>query len=208
MDLASTDLIVLLQGHAQLLETMGDASSRILQLKEKIRKSRKRKPREFWNTPMLVPRFRQEVSQYYVHLQVMRNEMPAAFKKELRITPQLFDEILEKITPDIMGPGTRYRPSLEPGLKLSVVLKLLAHGPEQIELWTDFVISRSSICNMIVPVCEAIQRHYREAVFKTPTTQEEWLAVAEVFSFIIYSIMYRIYFILYICNYVINAIFV
>ena len=182
MDLRSPDLLVLLQGEAQLMQTVGHATRQIAQLREKIRKSRKRKPREYWNSPMLVPRLRQEVSQFYVHLQVMRNEMPEAFKKELRIKPELFDEMLERITPDIMGPGTNYRPSLEPGLKLSVVLKLLAHGSEQIDMWTDFVVSRSAICNMIVPVCEAIQKHYRDEVFHTPTTADEWLAVADDFE--------------------------
>ena len=191
MDLQSPDLIVLLQAQAQLMETMGHATSQMARLREKIRKSRKRKPREYWYSPMLVPRLRQEVSQFYVHLQVMRHQMPEAFKKELRIKPELFDEILERITPDIMGPGGP-RPSLEPGLKLSVVLKLLAHGSEQIDLWTDFVVSKSAICKMIVPVCEAIQRHYCHEVFHTPTTQEEWLAIAEVFAFYFY-ISYLVY---------------
>ena len=112
----------------------------------------------------------------------MRNKQPDEFRRQLRVPPELFDEILERIGPDITGPGTNYRQSLEPGFKLCVVLKYLAHGAEQTELWTDYVVSRSSICNMIVPVCSAIQRHYAEEVFKTPTTEAEWLAIAQDFE--------------------------
>lgn len=183
MDLrTAVPLAVALQIQAENLDNLGNVALQMSAKLNKIRRRRRRKPRKYWTGPCLVPRLRHEVSQFYIHLQILRHEQPKEFKRELRMRPEVFDKILEKITPDIMGPGNNYRPSLPPGLKLAVVLKYLAHGCEQIDLWTDFVVSKAAICNMIEPVCNAIQRHFTDDYFKTPTTEQEWLQVAQEFE--------------------------
>ena len=181
MDPRSTvPLAVLLQQQAQEFHQLGVLAQQMGDIQQRINKRNRSKPRKWWVGPLLVPRLRQEVSQYYVHLQIMRAQHPEAFKRELRMPVELFDEILEKVQDDISAISNPR--ALEPGLKLSLVLKYLAHGPDQVSMYSQFLVSSSAICKMIVPVCQAIQRRYVDEVFKTPTTEEEWLQVAKDFE--------------------------
>ena len=175
-------LAVLLQLQAQNYLDMAEEEAHMAEILERMRTRKRRKDRTWWVSPSLTPDLRRETSFYHRQLTILRTRMPQKFKDEMRMPVELYDEILDKIRLDITGPGTNYRESLDAGFKLSTVLKYLAHGKEYRSLWADMVVSPASICNMIEPVCLAIQRHYLDEVFKTPTTREEWLAVAKDFE--------------------------
>jgi len=51
----------------------------------------------------------------------------SAFQNYLRIPPELFDEILERVTTASERQGTKFSSVLPPGLKLSVTLETSGH---------------------------------------------------------------------------------
>ena len=82
---------------------------------------RARKPRSMWVRAWLSEERRQQLGHYSTFItRELRTEDVNAFQNYLRMPPELFDEILENITPAIEKQDTKFRSALPPGLKLSV----------------------------------------------------------------------------------------
>ena len=58
----------------------------------------------------------------------LRCEDVSSYANYVRMPPDLFDEILERITPSIEKQITRLREPLSPGLRLALTLRHLATG--------------------------------------------------------------------------------
>ena len=83
-----------------------------------------RKQRRWWTRPWLLTRT--AVGHYHQLLRQLEREDVGAFKNFVRINPQLFTAVLERIEADITKQDTRFRKALEPGLKLAITLHFLA----------------------------------------------------------------------------------
>ena len=106
-------------------------SLRCKELKEakKSGKRRKRRPRSLWVRPWLSEARRQQQGHFDAFLtRELRNEDINTFQNYLRMPPELFDEILERISQVISRQDTKYRSSLTPGLKLALTLRHLVEG--------------------------------------------------------------------------------
>ncbi|XP_062601395.1 putative nuclease HARBI1 [Saccostrea cucullata] len=84
-----------------------------------------------------------------------------SFTNYLRMPPDLFNQILERVTPYIQRRDTRFRAALPPGLKLT---------------------SKAAICHMVPEVCKAIVAAYKDEAFAVPVTPDEWRALARDFE--------------------------
>ena len=58
----------------------------------------------------------------------LRREDQKAFVNFMRMSPEMFDEILRRIGPRITKQHTHYRAPLDTGMKLAVTLRHLASG--------------------------------------------------------------------------------
>ena len=79
-----------------------------------------RRPRSMWVGEWLSENRRQQLGHYSTFLtRELRTEAVNAFQNYLRMPPELFDEILETVTPAIERQDTKFRSALPPVLKLS-----------------------------------------------------------------------------------------
>ena len=144
------------------------------------RQRRRRKIRRVWTREWLC---RRELHGQYEHLlQELNMEDRPGHRNFIRFEPELFLEMVDRLTPLLKKRDTRMRKSLSVGLKLAVTLRHLATGNDYTALQYSFRVSNSAIAKFVPKVCDAIVTVYMEEVLKCPRTPEEWLTVAQGFS--------------------------
>lgn len=145
-----------------------------------IRKRRKR-PR-FWVRPWLAASRRLTHGHYHRLMRELRLEDTASFINFMRMEPQMFDELVARVSTRITRQDTNCRKALEPGLKVAVTLRHLATGDRYPSLSYSFRVSRHTIAKFIPEVCRAIVDEYKDEVIDCPTSPEEWRFKAAEFE--------------------------
>ena len=139
--------------------------------------------RSCWTRPWPKEERRQQYGHYTRLLDTeLRLENSAAFRNFTRLTPEVFDEILERVAPVIQKQQTNYRHPLSAGLKLAITLRHLATGDNYRSLAYGFRCGISTISELIPEVCTAIVEAYKDEVFNPPTTPEAWRNLAQQFE--------------------------
>ena len=77
-------------------------------------------------------------------------------KGYLRITPTMFDDILQRLAPRIQKRDTRFHNAIPSGLKLALTLRYMATGDCYASLAFDFRVGQQSVCNFVPEVCTAL----------------------------------------------------
>ena len=143
---------------------------------------RRQRRHRWWVRPWLTVERRLQYGQFETLMQELRNEDVASFKRYLRITPDMFDEILQRVTHRIQRMDTRFRHAIPAGLKLAVTLRYMATGDTYVSIAYDFRVASETICHFIPEVSIAIADEYRDEVLSCPLTSEGWLEIAQVFE--------------------------
>jgi len=98
--------------------------------------------------------------------------MIKSFYNFLRITPPMFDELLERLCPFIEKKPTNYRKALEPEMKLAITLRHLATGDSYATLQYDFRVPRNTICLLVKEVCDALVMELKNEVITCPVDRQ------------------------------------
>ncbi len=147
--------------------------------KEKI-KDKKTKKRSVWIEDWVLERAEHR---YYNTLMVaFKRRNPRKFKNLIRMTPKMFSDLKERLTPRLTKRDTNIRKALEVGLKLAITLCFYARGDSYHSLGYQFYVPHNTISLIVRDVSQAIIDEYGAECVKCPQTQEEWKEVAEIFG--------------------------
>ena len=138
------------------------------------------RPRRIWARQWLLRR--PKLGLHERLLQELNREDRKTFRNYVRMTPELFHEMVERLTPLLQKKETNMRPPLSVALKLAVTLRFMASGCKYVDLHFAFRVSISAISRFVPVVCAAIIAVYKDEVLKLPSTPQEWKDVANDFS--------------------------
>ena len=131
-----------------------------------FRRRRNRRIRSCWVRPWLSSERRLQFGRYDRLLAELRMEDQQSFFNFLRMPPEMFDELLNRVGPRIRKMDTHYRKALEPGMKLASTIRHLASGDKYPTLQYAFRVARSTIC--IIPEAQCVKSllaHIRAKLF-------------------------------------------
>ncbi|KYQ53549.1 Putative nuclease HARBI1, partial [Trachymyrmex zeteki] len=100
----------------------------------------------------------------------------------LRMSTEMFEDLVIKLTPLIQRRDTHLRESISPSERLSVTLRHLATGETQESLSMNFRLGQSTISNIIKDTCRALRIILEPLYLKIPNSEEEWKVVAYDFE--------------------------
>ena len=169
MGLSQEEALVLMQTTINLIHL-------VVILAQPTKKKRRRK-RSVWVRPWISQR--PQLGIYDRLLVELRNEDPQAFHNFMRMTPAMFDEIVERLAPRITKKPTICRRPLPPGMKVAITLRHLASGSKYHDMQYAWRVPHNTISKVVREVCQAIIDEYREEQMSTPSTEEGWREMAD-----------------------------
>jgi hypothetical protein len=180
LDDEDVDILLLVCLAAKLEETHRKARERRAAKRARAAVRRAKRRRSLWTREWLV---RRPAFGAYKHLmQELQREDRAGFKNYLRMSPELFDEIVERLTPHIEKKDTAMRKAISPAERLAITLRYMATGNSYHSLMYEFRVAHNTISIIVRETCEAIIKEFKMEVLPTPCTNEEWQDVADGFS--------------------------
>ncbi len=141
-----------------------------------------RRPRRVWVQPWLTQEKKVEKGAFYQLMTELEFEDQAAFVRFLRIEPDMFQEILEKVGHRLHHVGTNYRPSLTAGHRLAIGLRFLATGDSFRSLSFLFQVAHNTISTIVDEVCNAIIEEYQDEVMPSDLSVDDWRHIANMFE--------------------------
>jgi len=146
----------------------------------RLRRRQQRRRRRVWVRPWI--QRRQLFGQYETLMAELERESRGDFVGFMRIDPEMFHELLMRLTPRLTKADTNFRKALEPGLKLAVTLRFMATGDNFRDLAYAFRVPHNTISMFLGDVCQAIVAEYGDEAVKMPSNEEEWRVVIDKFN--------------------------
>ena len=87
-----------------------------------------RRHKRYWVRPWLSQAQREEEGQYTRLMPMLELDDPMGYRNFIRMPPELFQELEQRLSPEIQRKRIWMRDPLSPGLKLAVTLRPLANG--------------------------------------------------------------------------------
>ncbi len=87
--------------------------------------------------------------------------------------PEIFFELVDRLSPRIAKQDTWYQKSLQPSLKVAITLLYLATGSSYHSLMYNIRVAHNTISSNVRDVCQAIIDEYAAEVIAAPTTEAE-----------------------------------
>ena len=149
-----------------------------------VRRCRRRQKqfRSIWVRRWLSAERRLQYGQYDRLMAVLRMEDVHSFFNFLRMQPEMFDELLNRVAQRIQKNDTLWRKSLQPGLKLAITLRHLAAGDKYPTLHFGFRVARNTISTFIPELCQTIVEEYKDDVITCLTASNEWRDLANEYQ--------------------------
>ena len=161
----------------QLLQEEQEDAVALAQLLRQRGVRRQRRGRRLWVRPWIQ---RRELFGNYDNLMMeLARESQGDFTNYMRMEPMMFRELLDRIGPRVQKETTHLRDPLPAGMKLAITLRYIASGDSYHSLCYSFRVPHNTISLIVKEVSEAIVAELEPEVFNFPTSQQQWLDVAE-----------------------------
>ena len=173
-----------IQYYTQLLLEEEDAKQKQqAQQQQSLRRRRKIiAKRKFYTRPWFKEDERYGFGQYYQLLPQLKAHDGATYRYFLRMEPEMFNDILQRIRPRIQKQDTNFKKAIGAGLKMACTLRFLGTGETYRSLALGFRVGPNTISKFVPEVCEAIVEEYLKEEIVLPETPEQWKQVADGFS--------------------------
>jgi hypothetical protein len=112
----------------------------------------------------------------------LKSEDAHGFRNYMRISAELFEEVLQRVGPRLMKKDTFMRKALEPYDCLVIALSYFATGDSYKSLLYSFRVAHNTISCIVSETCEAIKEEFMEEVMTCPSPPDELKQVAEGIS--------------------------
>ena len=126
-----------------------------------------RKVRSCWTRQWLLDR--PLFGQYEQLMTVLRETDPEGFKAFQRLTPDLWNEVYEKVAPRIERKTTMMREPISAGHRLAITLRYLATGDSYMTQMFGFRVADNTISGIVPDTCEALYDVLAEEYFQVIT---------------------------------------
>ena len=105
-----------------------------------LRRKRQRKERINWRDPFLEPK---ELSEYHTVMQQLREHNDIRrFQKFVRVSPDLFDNIVRRVGPKIARQDTNFRLAIPVEQRIAIALRFVATGESYQSLESRFRVEK------------------------------------------------------------------
>ena len=112
----------------------------------------------------------------------LARESQTDFANFMRMEPNMFYEMEQRLHVSLRRQDTNYRKALEPGLKLAIALRYMATGDSYHSLAYLFRVPHNTISQILKEVARAIVAEYHEEVVHFPRNPAEWKEVRILFT--------------------------
>jgi len=109
--------------------------------------------------------------QYEKLIVEIREEDPRGHMNYMRISSELFQELLERVGPKLDKKDTFMRKALHPGHRLAIALRYMASGDSYQSLSYSSRVAHNTISKVTGEACEAIIDEYLSEVMTCPLSK-------------------------------------
>ena len=115
-------------------------------------RARRRRQRRWWVRAWLGPERRRQFNLYDQLMVELRREDQRSFINFMRMPPAMFDEILVRVGRRITKQLNNFRPPIEPGMKLAIVLRHLVSGSKYRDIRFGWRVPHNTISRLVPEV--------------------------------------------------------
>ncbi|XP_044003548.1 uncharacterized protein LOC122849064 [Aphidius gifuensis] len=151
----------------------------IIEEEEKLEKIRKR--RKCWTRRWIMKRTNDLRSTIPLAHNELCLEDTEYFNRFFRMREDLFDQLVDMVTPYIKRQDTQMRQSITPRDRVFVTLRFLATGESYRSMEYSTRISAGTISQIIPETCRVIYTLLRKEYLKIPNTRDEWEKISNEF---------------------------
>ena len=143
-----------------------------LQLACLLKARQRRRRRSCWVREINSSASKREDEYEILFKKIMRSDA-SLFRQYVRMSPERFDHLLEKITPLIARQDTNFRPSVPAEKRLVITLRFLSRGLPQETLAQHFRVGYATVSNIVSECCSAIHQMMAPTYLSVPST-DQW----------------------------------
>ncbi|XP_067208135.1 putative nuclease HARBI1 isoform X1 [Linepithema humile] len=147
------------------------------ELEQKEVKQQQRR-RSIWTRKWILRRSQDLRGTIHLAHEELRFENSDYFQRFFRMRTDLFDRLVEMVTPFIQRQNTNMRECISPRDRLSLTLRFVATGEAYRSLEYSMRIPTCKISRIIPETSRVIYEVLRKDYLKTPSTIEEWTEIA------------------------------